>query len=259
MPELDEDTYAYTGADLTLAPVLANPTSTDTVSNFFLGSVEVQSSKGAGMIAALGDSITQGFGTTVQNARWSDRLAARLQALSIPHHMGVLGLGMNGNRVLSVSPAFSPPTANPAALARFDRDVLGMAGLTHIILYEGINDFGATALNPSAPPFAEDVEYGWRQLVERAHARGVKVIGTTMGPDFGFRGYENVELKRLAFNSWVRTEGVKLMDGLIDFDAVLRDPNNPSHMRPEFLVDGIHPNNAGAQAMADAIDLLLFR
>ena len=86
---------------------------------------------------------------------------------------------------------------------------------------------------PNAPPFAEDVEYGWRQLVERAHAHGVKVIGTTMGPAFGFRGYENVESKRLAFNALVRTEGVKLMDGLIDFDAVLRDPNNPSHMRPD--------------------------
>jgi lysophospholipase L1-like esterase len=136
-----------------------------------------------------------------------------------------------------------------------------MAGLTHIILYDGINDLGSTALTatPNAPPLAEDVEYGLQQLVERAHARGVKVIGTTMGPDFWFRGYENVESKRLAFNAWVRAEGVKLMDGLIDFDAVLRDPNNPSHMRPEFLTDGIHPNNAGAQAMADAINLLLFR
>jgi lysophospholipase L1-like esterase len=247
-------TYVFVGGDATLAPVIV-PTSMDTASSYFLSSVEVQSAKGAGVIAAVGDSITQGVGATVQNGKWSDRLAARLQALSSPHHMGVLGLGIAGNRVLSGA------STNPSALARFDRDVLGMAGLTHIILYDGINDLGSTALtsNPNDPPLAEDVEYGLRQLVERAHARGVRVIGTTMGPDFGFRGYENVEAKRLAFNAWIRTEGAKILDGLIDFDAVLRDPNNPSHMRPEFLTDGIHPNNAGHQAMADAIDLTLFR
>jgi lysophospholipase L1-like esterase len=134
-----------------------------------------------------------------------------------------------------------------------------MAGLTHIIMADGINDLGSTATNPTLPPFPEDVEYGLRQLVERAHARGIKVIGTTMGPAWGFRGYENIEFKRLAYNEWMRTEGVKLVDGLIDFDAVLRDPANPSHMRPEFLTDGIHPNNAGHQAMADAIDLNFFK
>jgi lysophospholipase L1-like esterase len=203
----------------------------------------------------VGDSITQGVGATVQNGRWSDRLAARLQSLSDPHHMGVLGLGIAGNRVLSGA------TTNPSALARFDRDVLGMAGLTHVILADGINDLGSTALTatPLGPPLATDVEYGLRQLVDRAHARGIKVIGTTMGPAWGFRGYENVEPKRLAFNDWMRTEGVKIVDGLVDFDAVLRDPANPSHMRPEFLTDGIHPNNAGHQAMADAVNLLLFR
>jgi lysophospholipase L1-like esterase len=253
-PNSMKTTYIYAGGDVTLAPVIS-PTSTNTASSFFLGSVEVGSSQAAGVVAAVGDSITQGVGTTVENAKWSDRLAARLQALSAPHHMGVLGLGIAGNRVLSGA------STNPAALARFDRDVLGMAGLTHIILYDGINDLGSTALstNPDGPPLAEDVEYGLLQLIERAHARGVKVIGTTMGPDFGFRGYENVESKRLAFNAWMRTEGVNLLDGLIDFDAVLRDPNNPSHMRPEFLTDGIHPNNAGTQAMANAINLLLFR
>jgi lysophospholipase L1-like esterase len=246
-------TYIYTGGDVTQAPVIPW-TSTDTGSNYFLGSVEVETTRGAGVVAAVGDSITQGVGTTAENAKWSDRLAARLQALSAPHHMGVLGLGIAGNRVLSGA------STNPAALARLDRDVLGMAGLTHIILYDGINDFGSTALtDPSGPPSAQDVEYGLVQLVERAHARGIKVIGTTMGPDWGFRGYENIEPKRLAFNDWMRTKGVKLVDGLIDFDAVLRDPNDPSHMRPEFLTDGIHPNNAGAQAMANAINLLLFR
>ena len=133
-----------------------------------------------------------------------------------------------------------------------------MAGLTHVILADGINDFGSTVNNTSSPPNPEDVEYGLRQLVSRAHARGVKVIGTTMGPAFGFRGYEAIDFKRLAYNQWVRTVGVTILDGLIDFDAVLNDPNNPSHMLPQYLTDGIHPNNAGHQAMADAVNLNLF-
>ena len=98
--------------------------------------------------------------------------------------LGVLGLGIAGNQLLGGA------LTNPAALARFDRDVLGMAGLTHVIMADGINDFGSTVSNPSLPPNPEDVEYGLRQLVSRAHARGVKVIGTTMGPAFGSH-YEN--------------------------------------------------------------------
>ena len=250
-PGSRKTTYVFNGGDVTLSPNM--PVSSTTGTGYYLGSVEVEPSKSAGTIAAVGDSIVAGGGSTVENAKWSDRLAVRLQSLSAPHHMGVLGLGIGGNRLLSGA------TSNPAALARFDRDVLGMAGLTHIIMADGINDLGSTATNPTLPPFPEDVEYGLRQLVERAHARGIKVIGTTMGPAWGFRGYENIEFKRLAYNEWMRTEGVKLVDGLIDFDAVLRDPANPSHMRSEFLTDGIHPNNAGHQAMADAIDLNFFK
>jgi lysophospholipase L1-like esterase len=124
---------------------------------------------------------------------------------------------------------------------------------------DGINDLGATAANPASPPFADDVANGLRQIVARAHARGVKVIGTTMGPAWGFRGYEAIESKRLAYNAWMRSEGVELVDGLVDFDAVLRDPANPSHMNPLYLTDGIHPNNLGHQAMADAVNLLLLK
>jgi lysophospholipase L1-like esterase len=220
---------------------------------FFLAAVETHSVTGAGVVAAVGDSIVAGGGSTGQNTKWSDRLAVRLQSFSAPHKLSVLGLGIGGNRMLSGA------LSNPAALARFDSDVLGMAGLTHIIMADGINDLGLSATNPSGPPFPEDVENGLRQLVERAHARGVKVIGTTMGPAWGFRGYENIDFKRLAYNQWIRTVGVTILDGLIDFDAVLNDPSNPSHMLPQYLTDGIHPNNAGHQAMADAIDLNLFQ
>jgi lysophospholipase L1-like esterase len=227
-------------------------TSTST-NGFFLAAVEAHSATGAGVVAALGDSIVAGGGSTGENTKWSDRLAARLQGFSAPRKLSVLGLGIGGNRMLSGA------LGNPAALARFDSDVLGMAGLTHIILADGINDLGSSASNPSGPPSAEDVEYGLRQLVDRAHARGVKVIGTTMGPAWGFLGYENIDFKRLAYNQWIRTVGVTILDGLIDFDAVLNDPANPSHMLPQYLTDGIHPNNAGHQAMADAISLSLFQ
>jgi hypothetical protein len=94
----------------------------------------------------------------------------------------------------------------------------------------------------------------------RDAARGyIRGEDTTMGPAWGFRGYENIDSKRLAYNQWIRTVGVTILDRLIDFDAVLNDPNNPSHMLPQYLTDGIHPNNAGHQAMADSIDLNLFK
>jgi lysophospholipase L1-like esterase len=243
-------TYIGSG-DQTLA---YNMTYTSTQTNgYFIASVEAHSATGAGVIAAVGDSIVAGGGSTGENTKWSDRLAVRLQSFSSPRKMSVLGLGIGGNRLLSGA------LSNPAALARFDTDVLAMAGLTHIIMADGINDLGSTASNPSAPPLAEDIESGLRQLVERAHARGVKVIGTTMGPAFGFMNYQSVDSKRLAYNEWIRTVGVTILDGLIDFDAVLNDPSNPGHMLPQYLTDGIHPNNAGHQAMADSIDLSLFQ
>ncbi len=247
-PGANKTTYIGTG-DQTLSDTFVQ-TSTST-NGFFLGSIEVHSTTGVGVIAAVGDSITQGVGSTGENNRWSDRLAVRVETAAAPP-LGVLGLGIAGNQLLGGA------LTNPAALARFDRDVLGMAGLTHVIMADGINDFGSTVSNPSLPPNPEDVEYGLRQLVSRAHARGVKVIGTTMGPAFGFRSYENIDSKRLAYNQWLKTVGVTILDGVIDFDAVLNDPNNPSHMLPQYLTDGIHPNNAGHQAMADAIDLGLF-
>jgi lysophospholipase L1-like esterase len=224
------------------------PTASTLTNGYFLAAVEVRSLRASGVVAAVGDSIVAGGGSTGENTKWSDRLAVRLDALHGHQEKPVLGLGIGGNRILSGA------ITNLAALARFDRDVLGMAGLTHIIMADGINDLGGTATDPTQPPFAEDVENGLRQIVARAHARGVKVIGTTMGPAWGFRGYKAMEAKRLAYNAWMRSEGRKLVDGLVDFDAVLRDPADPSHMNPLYYTDGIHPNNLGHQAMADAVN-----
>ncbi len=250
-------TTVFAGGDATLSADLPSPTTTLT-NGYLVSSVEVHNASARGVVACVGDSIVAGGGTDAENLKWSDRLAARLAALPAPRQLGVLGLGIGGNRVLSGA------TTNPAALARFDRDVLGMAGLTHVILADGINDLGSTALSPSSPPFADDVAEGIRQLVERAHARGIKVIATTMGPTTPFRNYQFIESKRLAYNQWLRTEGVKLVDGLVDFDAVLADPVlrdsvGAVMMKPAYFTDGIHPNDAGHQALADAIDLLLLK
>jgi lysophospholipase L1-like esterase len=251
-------TAVFAGGDATLSADM--PAGSTTLGNgYFVSSVEVHAPAARGSVACVGDSITAGVGSDAENLKWSDRLAARLAALPESRQLGVLGLGIAGNRVLSGA------TGNPAALARFDRDVLGMAGLTHVILADGINDLGSTALTPLLPPNAEDVEAGVRQLVERAHARGIKVIATTMGPAADFRNYQFIEFKRLAYNQWLRTEGVKLVDGLVDFDAVLADPVLRDSigavvMKPALASgDGIHPNDAGHQAMADAIDLLLLK
>jgi len=243
-------TYIAAGAgDQTGALTL--PYTSTSANGYFVSALEVYNRNGTGAIACVGDSIVAGSGSDAENLKWCDRLAARIN--SLPHMLGMstLGLGLGGNRVLSGA------TTNLSALARLDRDVLGQAGLTHIILADGINDLGGTALTPNLPPNADDVAYGVRQLVERAHARGVKVIGTTMGPAWGFRNYELVDFKRLAYNEWMRTEGVKLVDGLVDFDKLLNDPANPNHMQPQWLTDGIHPNNDGHQAMAMYIDLRL--
>jgi lysophospholipase L1-like esterase len=249
-PGSRKTTYVATG-DATFDAVF--PTASTLANGYFVAAVEAWSRRASGVVAAVGDSIVAGGGSTGENTKWSDRLAVRLDALPGHHAKSVLGLGIGGNRMLSGA------ITNPAALARFDRDALGMAGLTHVIMADGINDLGATAADPTQPPFAEDVANGLRQIVARAHARGVKVIGTTMGPAWGFRGYEAVEAKRLAYNAWMRSEGVKLVDGLVDFDAVLRDPSDPSHMNPLYNTDGIHPNNLGHQAMADAVNLLLLK
>ena len=255
-------TYVAAGAgDQTQA--LALPFTTTLANGSFMSSVEVKSRHAGGVIAVIGDSIVAGTGSTAENLKWTDRLAARIHSARHQEPMSVLGLGFGGNRVLSGA------TTNPSALTRFDRDVLGMAGLTHVILADGVNDLGSTATLPdpaTQPPLADDVAYGVRQLVERARARGIKVIGTTMGPAGNFRGYNFTEPKRIAYNAWMRSEGVKILDGLIDFDTILRNPADPANILPLYSIvaatgaigDGIHPNDAGHQAMADGVDLRFF-
>jgi len=222
-----------------------------TESWFFLARVEVAARPDTGVVVAIGDSITDGYGATVDAyRRWPDYLARRIQAASLD--MAVLNLGIGGNRVLSGNSGVN-------ALARWDRDVLVQTGVTHVIVLEGINDIGARGMRRAS---AEELIAGHRQLIARAHARGLTIYGATLTPFEGttIPGYwtEDGEVTRQTLNAWIRTSGE--YDGVIDFAAATLDPTRPLWFLPAYdYSDHLHPGDAGYEAMADAVDLDLFR
>jgi len=227
-----------------------------TTRNWFLISrVEVDAPDAGGVIVAFGDSITDGAASTADtNRRWPDLLAGRMILSSAsPMRHGVVNAGIGGNRVLSDAAYGSGINA----LARFDTDVLGQTGVTHVIVMEGINDIGNARATPS--PTAEDLIAAHKQLIERAHAKGIRIIGATLTPFWGAGYYTDVgEAKRQALNDWIRTS--KLYDGVADFDKATRDLSDPKKFLAEYdSCDHLHPNDAGFRAMAGAIDLALFR
>lgn len=213
------------------------------------------SDAGAAAILCLGDSITDGAHSTPDmNRRWPDVLAARLQANPKLAHLSVLNEGIGGNRLLN-------DVAGPNALARFDRDVLAQSGAKYVILLEGINDIGHTAM-PRVPADAitvQDLILAYTQLVTRAHAHGLKIYGATITPYAGAHYYApKGEEMREAVNQWIRTSGI--FDGVIDFDKAVADPAKANVMAPAYdSGDHLHPNDAGYQKMADSIDLSLFQ
>ena len=217
---------------------------------YFLGRVDVAPGRPALGVVTFGDSITDGTASTPDtNNRWPDHLAKRLKARGI--RAGVMNLGIAGNRLLTDG-------IGTNALARFDRDVLAQSGATHVVVLEGINDLGLGAPNP--PPVA-DLIAAHRQIVERAHVRGLRVIGSTMLPFEGttFANYWSAEndAKRRAFNEWIRTSGT--YDGVIDFDAAIKDPAEPSKVNARFrAMDNLHLNDVGYAAMAEAVNLAFF-
>jgi len=222
---------------------------------YFLSSVEVTAPAQTGLIVAFGDSITDGATSTVDtDAGWPSRLAARLQATPATANLAIVNQGISGNRVLREGTATN-------ALARFDRDVLSQAGVKWVMLLEGINDIGQGA-RTGAPPenavTADDLIQGMTQLIERAHMRGIKVIGCTLTP-FGGAAYysDKGEEIRTAYNQWIRTGGA--FDAVVDFDKATQDPANPKQIRPDYNIsDHLHPNDTGYKAMADAVDLSIF-
>jgi lysophospholipase L1-like esterase len=223
---------------------------------YYLSDLITRSPGTEGTVVAFGDSITDGVASTVDaNDRWPNDLARRLDALDGPT-LSVADEGIGGNRVLNDSLC-----CGASAEARFRRDVLDQPGVRDVIVLEGINDFGFSQMrphpvvNPVTDVSAAQIIAGYRQLIEQAHARGVKIFGATLLP-FAGAGYytEAAEAKREAVNRWIRTGGV--FDGVIDFDAVMRDPADPLLLNPLYdSGDHLHPNDAGYQAMADAVDL----
>jgi lysophospholipase L1-like esterase len=228
---------------------------------FFLSAVDVSAPAAVGAVVAFGDSITDGtLSTPDTNNRWPDHLARRLLSAgsgAAARPMGVVNEGIAGNRVLS-------ELVGPSALARFDRDVLAQSGVTHVILLEGINDLGLGG-DGQPLPAATDIIAGHRQIVERAHSHGLKVIagtllpfqGTKLGP---FPDYYTAEkdARRQAINDFIRTS--KTYDGVIDFEAAVRDPGQPRQLLAAFKgADNLHLNDAGYQTLAGAVNLALLR
>lgn len=231
---------------------------TEFQSYLWLAGIDVLAPPTAATIVALGDSITDGAGTTPDaDMPWPSSLARRLAARPDLPPRAVVNTGIAGNRVLRETDGFGA-----SALARFDRDVLTRPGVRWVVLAEGGNDI-AFGFMPGMPESeratAEDIIAGYRMLIGRARPHGLRIIGCTLtqfGGTFVFT--EESERMRQDVNRWIRDSGA--FDAVVDLDAATRDPAEPTKLRAEFdSGDGIHPNDAGNQAIAEAFDLELFR
>lgn len=228
--------------------------SSTTYAYLWLSGVDVSASRNAFAVVALGDSITDGYATTRDaDMAWPALLAKKLAGSKSTAQISVLNQGISGNQVLRDG-------AGVSALARFDRDVLDQSGARWLIILEGINDINlhGQVVGPEALT-ASDLIFGYRQIIERAHTHGIKVVGATMTPDEAVFLWTPVgEATRQSVNQWIRTS--KDFDAVVDFDAAIRDPTHQARLKPEFdSGDKIHPNDAGNKAMADAFDLKIFK
>ena len=220
---------------------------------YFLSAVDVLSPTPAAAVAVLGDSITDGRGSTTDgNNRWPDILAQKLLTSVRSPATSVLNLGMGGNRVLHDG-------LGPNSLARFDRDILSHTGVRTLVVLEGINDLGTLTRSAPAPPeehaaLVHNLIAAYTQMIERAHTHGIKVIGATITPDGAFAFYHPDaanEADRTAVNTWIRTPGH--FDGVVDFDLITRDPLHPDRLQPAYdSGDHIHLSPAGYTAMGNA-------
>ena len=217
-----------------------------------LSSVEVASPWPTSTVVALGDSITDGVGSTqTLNDRWTDQLAVRLHNSFGFLAPSVVNQGIIGNRLLN-------DITGQNALARFDRDVLSQAGARCVIIEEGLNDVATAVALPNEATSASQIIWALTQLIQRGHDQGLTVFGVTLSPFAGSILYSAAgETERQAVNQFIRTGNA--YDGVLDFDQVVRDPSNPSQILPAYdSGDHIHPNDAGYQAIAQSIDLLPF-
>jgi lysophospholipase L1-like esterase len=219
----------------------------------YLNGIDTLAADRAGAVITIGDSITDGAKSTPDtNQRWPDELARRLQADPKFRDLAVLNEGISGNKLLRDG-------AGPNALARFDRDVIAQSGGKYLLILEGINDIGRLHDFPDSGLTAAELIFALNQMIVRAHAHGIAVIGCTLTPYHGAGYYtDNGEAIRKAVNDWIRNGGA--FDGVVDLEAAVRDPNHPDTFLPaDDPGDHLHPNDAGYKAMGDAIDLKLFK
>jgi lysophospholipase L1-like esterase len=246
-PEANQTNYVSTTGDFTGAVAL--PVDYPVTSSYYLTDVEVAAASNALAIVALGDSITDGHRSTNNaNHRWPDELAQRLAGTPAP--LAVVNEGIAGNRLLQND-------VGPSGLSRFDRDVLTQAGAAYVIVLLGVNDIGKSS--PTQPVSAAQIIAGYSQLLARAHAQKLKYFGGTLTP-FGRSVYDKPgnESVREVVNAYIRTNSI--FDGMIDFDAAVRDPTAPTNLLAGYdSGDHLHPNDAGYLAMASAVSLSLFQ
>jgi lysophospholipase L1-like esterase len=225
---------------------------------FQLSGVDVLSSAHSAAVVALGDSITDGHASTTNgNDRWTDVLAQRLQANASTRGISVLNEGIGGNHLLIDG-------LGPNALARFNRDVLAQTRVRWLIVFEGVNDLGGLSREGVVPTaqhsdLVQRILASYGQIIERAHAHGIRVIGATITPyvgsDYYHPGPQN-EADREAINKWIRAPGH--FDAVLDLDKVMRDPAHPDRLLPAYdSGDHLHPGPAGYRAMGSAIPLTL--
>jgi lysophospholipase L1-like esterase len=226
---------------------------------YWISGVDVTAGSSAASVVTLGDSITDGHGATTNgNDRWPDFLARRLLAAPATRMLGVLNEGIGGNRILLDG-------LGPNALARFDRDVLAQTGVRYLIILEGVNDLGMLTHAAEVPreqheALVRRIIAAYQQMILRAHAHGIRVIGATILPYSGNGFYHPDALNeadRQKINQWIRAAGH--FDAVVDFDKLMRDPAHPDHLLPAYdCGDHLHPSPAGYRRMADSIPRKFF-
>jgi len=213
---------------------------------FFVSDVQVLAPAKSKVIVTLGDSITDGATAAINaNAAWPDVLSKRLPALEDGTPVCVINMGIGSNRLVSAD------AAGPAGLKRLEEDVLSRPNVSHLILLEGINDISYE----QAP--AEELIAAYEQIIEKAHAKGIKVIGATLLPIQNSRKDTPAnEATRQTVNKWIREAG--RFDAVLDFEKVVQDPQNPLSIRRDLTTDYVHPNTEGYRLMGESVALKLF-